>query len=199
MSEPQTSDSQTIAATFHVLRRFCHNVALLLEASENLFIDDYNWKSALSYNLCVGGNSESLENPMQWFPTRFFRCYTPKDHPEHMAYVSVLFDLPDGQEMTDGQTLLTAGLLTHESEDGWAKFRKDYSQYFKWHLLRDDRVDTAELTIHTPYRWNTKSLPYNWEKNSRRIKQAKTLGVSIDRVTDSEGLQKIVKQLVDAI
>lgn len=196
-----TDDSQLVAQTFHEMRRFCSDIALLLKTGEEVF-RRHGWTTAQPDKTSVYSQSYSLDRPRGWLPLRFFRYYSHPEFSSTLAYLAVVINLPVGRENEDGTTYLTAGAFDYGRSQGWGKgpTSKD-TKLFQWHLVRKDAAYDGVPTWHkTPFEWSEANQPDKWQQVITGIQSAVTLGLPLHEVTDAGQLEsQVIKPLLAEI
>jgi hypothetical protein len=121
-----SDEGENILKLIKQTRQFFEQVSLLLRhADENMTKEGWNPES----NYALSEMSYNIMNPSQWLPIMISRFYKNKDHPNLLAYVSVLLDDHWERKYTITEPLVTAGLFNYVSPvaDNWDYF---YARYF---------------------------------------------------------------------
>ncbi len=121
-----SDQGEIIIATFQQARRFCEQVAILIQTT-NSVMEEHGWVS------CVGSavsHSSSTNSADEWLPYFAFCYFESKERPRFLPFLGVLFDYIDDDAKVQPiqEPLVTAG---------WYDYGKDGKRetYFLWHAV----------------------------------------------------------------
>ncbi len=172
------SNGKEILESLRQFKRFYGDCALLLKTGEAAFIEA-GWQNATG-NTAIADLSKSIEWPDWWPPYYAFR-YFKNDHCKSLiAFLSIIFDLPE-EPARIIEPLISAGLLDYEEKavGAWEYW------YATLHAWMPERQDDGTLNTMDPKR----ELDGSYE-----LSHLKTLAVPLVSISNTQGLKDKVIQ-----
>ena len=175
-----------ILGSLRQLARFYSDCALLLKTAEAC-LADAGWQNVTG-NRGIADLSKSIEYPEFWPPYYAFRFFGSDRHKSLMAFVSVIFDLPEEPRLIT-EPLVSAGWF----EFGEGVIPDDKEYYFATlHLWMPNRKDDGTFFQLDPRK--------EWPDEGYKISQLTTLAVPLVSVTNSQCLRdRVIEPLLRRI
>ena len=125
---------KNIVCGFGKLRKFCHEVSLLLKSAQDLMKDE-DWNRAKPDDVFY--TRSGIDDHEWWLPQEVCRFFENPDFPRLSCYIAVIVDDPDEKSPVE-YALISAGCIVFRPG-----MRRDKLEHWMshWHLLIDSRKD----------------------------------------------------------
>lgn len=181
----KTSNGNEILASLRQLQHFYRDCALLLKTGEASLMEA-GWVNS-SGNRVIADLSKSIEYPDYWPPYYAFRFFESDRHKSLLAFLSVIFDLPEEPKLIT-EPLVSAGLFGFEEEKVGAW---EY-HYATLHLWMPKRRDDGSFLTVDPRK--------EWPDDGYKMSQLRTLALPLTSISSAQCLKdKIIRPLLDGI
>lgn len=121
-----SDQGEIIIATFQQARRFCEQVALLIQTT-NSVMDEHGWVSSVGSAVTHTSSTKSAD---EWLPYFAYCYFESNERPGLLPFLGVLFDYDDEDPKVQmiPEPLVTAG---------WYDYGKDGKReaYILWHAV----------------------------------------------------------------
>ncbi len=182
---------KNIVCGFRELRKFCHQVSLLLRTATGM-MEQESWDSTsppTAFYTC-----RRIDEPDWWLPYEFCRFFKNSKIHRLLPYIAVNLDDPAGNSPVE-YPLLSTGCIVFGASKNRAKVEHWWS---RWHCYMDSRKDDGSLCIDEPL--ETWKLEKGDEEPPEGIVRVTTFAYPIIEIGDCEALRhKVVEPLLKVI
>lgn len=134
-----STEGEIILKAVKQIRQLCEQISQLLSSADGQ-ITKTGWNNESNY--AIAEISYSILNPEKWIPIMAFRYYKHKEHPNLLAFVSILLDDEWYREYSIKEPLVTAGFFDYgksEAGENWDyPYLRCYGYLSKKHDLKAD-------------------------------------------------------------
>lgn len=184
---------KNIVSGFRELRKFCHQVSLLLKTAQEMMADK-DWERAKPY--AVFEADPAIDAPDSWLPYGVCRFFQNSDFPRLLCYIAVSVDDPEEKSPVE-YALLSAGCIVLQLGRNRDKLAH-WMAY--WHLFMDSRKDDGSPCLDDEPQKTGKPIKKGEPEPPASFVRVTTFAYPLVEIADPEALrEKIVLPLLKVI